>query len=168
MGDNSLDWAYVIGNLSDSDEIMSMIINDSKDKIPADKLQQQESQEGSKTLVLPAVQPYKKSHVIGDVEAGSSSGQTGMITSGGSLINPLGFPYRSQKQQQDAHSPPPPSESGIQSSPDQLLTPSVIPVNKRGKKATHGVIEAGEKKKLTMLKNRISAAKSRARRRVNI
>ncbi|OMO89165.1 hypothetical protein COLO4_19880 [Corchorus olitorius] len=107
----------------------------------------------------------QESHVIGDVEAGSSSGQTRMITSGGSLMNPLGFPYRSEKKQQVAHSPPPPSESGIQSSPDELLTPSVIPVNKRGKKATHGAIAAGEKKKLTMLKNRISAARSRARRR---
>ncbi|XVF05176.1 hypothetical protein REPUB_Repub05bG0149100 [Reevesia pubescens] len=162
MGDNSLDWASILGAFSDSDELMSLIINDVK----AEKPEDHQLQESSKFLLQPALLPHQNIHVIRDVEPGSSSCQTQdlqtrMITTGGCLMNPLGFPYRSQNHVAPAAAP---SGSGIQSS-QQLLILNDIPARKRGREIIQEATEEAEqRKKMNMIKNRISAAKSRAKK----
>ncbi|XWS28571.1 hypothetical protein CRYUN_Cryun25bG0081600 [Craigia yunnanensis] len=161
MSDNSVDWASVLGALSDSDEFMSMLINDVK----AEKPEYSQLQESSNILLQPAVLPYQNIHVVRDVEPGSSSCltqnlQNSMITTGGCLMNPLGFPYRSQKHVAPAAAP---SGSGIQSS-QQLIIMNDIPANTRGiEKIQEATEEAEQRKKMNKIKNRISAAKSRAK-----
>ncbi|XVE79259.1 hypothetical protein DITRI_Ditri14bG0043400 [Diplodiscus trichospermus] len=160
MSDNSVDWASVIGAISDSDELMSIIINDVK----AENLGYGQLQESSKILLQPAGLPDQNFHVVRDVEPGSPSClnqnlQNRMITTGGCLMNPLGFPYRSQKLVPTAA----PSGSGIQSS-QKLIIMNDIPVNKRGRNTIQEATEEAEqKKKMNKIKNRISAAKSRAK-----
>ena len=167
MSGNSVDWASELGSLSDSDELMSMLINDVKSEKP----EYGQLQESSKILLQPAaVLPYQDIHVVRDVEPGSSSCltqnlQNRMITTGGCLMNPLGFPYRSQKHVAPEAAP---SASAIQSS-QQLIIMNDIPANKRGiEKIQEATEEAEQGKKMNKIKNRISAAKSRAKMQVYI
>ncbi|PPR97452.1 hypothetical protein GOBAR_AA23199 [Gossypium barbadense] len=108
MGDSKLDWASLLGGLPDSDELMSLLMNDVKVEKPEDE----QPQEGSKFLVQPTtVIPQQQDihNVATDVETGSSScrlnDQNKIIRNGGCLINPLGFPYRSRMQVLAADAP---------------------------------------------------------------
>ncbi|TYH16039.1 hypothetical protein ES288_A05G087000v1 [Gossypium darwinii] len=158
MGDSKLDWASLLGGLPDSDELMSLLMNDVKVEKPEDE----QPQEGSKFLVQPTtVIPQQQDihNVATDVETGSSScrlnDQNKIIRNGGCLINPLGFPYRSRMQVLAADAP---SGSG------ELLVMNDLPVYKRGRNNIQEAIEEAEqKKRKNKIKNRISAEKSRAK-----
>ncbi|KAL1168508.1 hypothetical protein V6Z11_A05G087300 [Gossypium hirsutum] len=161
MGDSKLDWASLLGGLPDSDELMSLLMNDVKVEKPEDE----QPQEGSKFLVQPTtVIPQQQDihNVATDVETGSSScrlnDQNKIIRNGGCLINPLGFPYRSRMQVLAADAP---SGSG------ELLVMNDLPVYKRGRNNIQEAIEEAEqKKRKNKIKNRISAEKSRAKSKV--
>ncbi|KAB2028214.1 hypothetical protein ES319_D05G083800v1 [Gossypium barbadense] len=150
MGDNTLDWASLLGGLPDSDELMSLLMNDVKVEKPEDE----QPQEGSKVLVQPTtVIPQQQDihNVATDVETGSSScrlnDQNKIIRNGGCLINPLGFPYRSRMQVLAADAP---SGSG------ELLVMNDLPVYKRGRNNIQEAIEQAEQKKR---KNKIKKQK---------
>ncbi|KAB2080723.1 hypothetical protein ES319_A05G085200v1 [Gossypium barbadense] len=81
MGDNSLDWASLLGGIPDSDELILLLMNDVKVEKPEDE----QPQESSKFLVQPTTNK--------------------IIRNGGCLINPLGFPYRSRMQVLAADAP---------------------------------------------------------------
>ncbi|XP_039017447.1 protein ABSCISIC ACID-INSENSITIVE 5-like [Hibiscus syriacus] len=155
MGDNSLDWANILAGSPDSDEITSLLINDFKSKNPEDE----QLQDSSKFLLQRAtMELYQQNNhgVMRDVETGSSSflnDQNNMMSIGVCLVNPLGFPYRPQMQVLPAHAP---SGSGLQWS--GLL------FNIKGRNRMQEAIgEAQQRKKMNKIRNRISAAKSRAK-----
>ncbi|GMI81676.1 hypothetical protein HRI_001836900 [Hibiscus trionum] len=140
MGDNSLDWATILAGSLDSDEIMSLLMNDVKAENPEDE----QLQESSKFQLQPATMvPYQQNthNVMRNVETGSSSFLNGqniqntMMSNGGCLVNPLGFPYAPQMH---------------------------VDIKGRNKmQETMG--EAQQRKRMNKIKNRISAAKSRAK-----
>ncbi|KAK8478829.1 hypothetical protein V6N13_145192 [Hibiscus sabdariffa] len=161
MGDNSF-WANILAGSPDSDEMMSLLINDVKAENP----ENEQLQESSKFLVPPATMvPYQQnsSNVMRDVEIGSSSflnDQNKMMSIGGCLVNPLGFPYRPQMHVLPAHAP---SGSDLQGS-RELLGMNDLPVNMGGRNKMQETIgEAQQRKRMNKIKNRISAAKSRAK-----
>ncbi|KAK8513334.1 hypothetical protein V6N12_052531 [Hibiscus sabdariffa] len=161
MGDNSF-WANMLAGSPDSDEMMSLLINDVKAENPENEQQQ----ESSKFLVQPATMvPYQQNsgNVMRDVETGSSSflnDQNKMMSIGGCLVNPLGFPYRPQMHVLPAHAP---SGSDLQG-PRELLGMNDLPVNMIGRNKMQETFgEAQQRKRMNKIKNRISAAKSRAK-----
>ncbi|GKV34931.1 hypothetical protein SLEP1_g43263 [Rubroshorea leprosula] len=189
MGDNSVDWMSVLKAVSDNELYMNILFGDMKDETPqemegatminqaANPEEMVQDQETNLTLAAPLqnlqVPEFGPSSSSSIVFQESTTTVQNKIINGGSLLNPLGFPY------QPALVQPPSSatvelENGGQSSSSLGLPQNthggekkLIVYRKRGRKKEEEAGEADDaeqRKELTRIKNRITAARSRAKK----